>query len=228
MIENGVLGKVYSIFSPLSRELRRKRNENLQQNSFEDALPEEPNYVAKVQSVQQKIQKTVSVHAENMSAHVAQSSSIGKFNLGEKLSFFKRKKEDPVFEKEEPDMLSLALERSFGNSEASRQEPSFNLDVDIPETTTDYNMISEPEAKPAAEIVLATKEEPKASAKRIPFAEMSSTQKTLNNLRKEWEEMKKAEGSPYISESSKSHASKDEDNIEYPFGGWINEDNYHK
>lgn len=228
MIENGVLGKVYSIFSPLSGELRRKRNENLQQNTFEDTLPEEPNYVAKVQSVQQKIQKTATTHAENMPTYSSQSSSNGKFNLGEKLSFFKRKKEEPIFEKEEPDMLSLALERSFGNEDSSRQEPSFNLSSDIPETTTDYNMVSEPETVPAPEIILAAKDEPKPSAKRIPFAEMSSTQKTLNNLRKEWEEMKKAEGSPYISENSKSHAPTDEDNIEYPFGGWINEDNYHK
>lgn len=228
MIENGVLGKVYSIFSPLSGELRRKRNENLQQNTFEDSLAEEPNYVAKVQTVQQKIQKTAATHAENISAYSPQPSSGGKFNLGEKLSFFKRKKEEAVLEKEEPDMLSLALERSFGNDTASRQEPSFELVADIPETTTNYNLVSEPETVPAPEIVLAAKEEPKASAKRVPFAEMSSTQKTLNNLRKEWEEMKKAEGSPYLSENSKSHASKDEDNIEYPFGGWINEDNYHK
>ena len=80
MIENGVLGKVYSIFSPLSGELRRKRNENLQQNTFEDALPEEPNYVSKVQSVQQKIQKTAAIHTENMPDYLSQSSSGGKFN----------------------------------------------------------------------------------------------------------------------------------------------------
>ena len=123
-------------------------------------------------------------------------------------------------------MLSLALERSFGDS--SRQEPSFSINASLPETSTDFNMISEPEAKPSAEIALANQEEKKSPAKRIPFSEISSTQNTLNNLRKEWEEMKKAEGSPYAPENRKIRTDTDEDNTAYPFGGWINEDNYHK
>ena len=61
---------------------------------------------------------------------------------------------------------------------------------------------------------------------------MSSTQRTLDNLRKEWEDLKKAEGSSYESTASenkeKPTAENDDDNLTYPFGGWTNEDNYNK
>ncbi len=232
IIENGVLGKVYSIFSPLSTELRRKRTETLQQNPRPDFEQSKVIYASDSNdALTETPVETPSVQVEKRISNVPETTS-SRFNLGEKLSFFKRKKEEPSFDNEEKDMLSLALERSFGDNTTSRQEPSFSIDdtpTPLPETTNNFNVVSEPEAKPSAESVLSSTEEEKSKVKRMPFAEMSSTQQTLNSLRREWEEMKKAEGSPYAPENRKVRDIKaEDDNVAYPFGGWINEDNYHK
>lgn len=50
---------------------------------------------------------------------------------------------------------------------------------------------------------------------------ITNTQKTLNELKKEWEDMRKA---PQVSPAP---AEKNED-LAYPFGGWTDESNYHK
>ncbi|MBQ8437021.1 MAG: hypothetical protein IJX20_05165, partial [Alphaproteobacteria bacterium] len=229
MIENGVLGKVYSIFSPLSVELRRKRTETLQQSSRDNFDAGNVSLMTDSSVTQPDIKQSSLPIEKKTPTATNNFSTNGKFNLGEKFSFFKRKKEEPVLEKEEKDVLSLALERSFGEVAApSRQEPSFGISTNIPETSGNYDIISEPDANPAAEIVLADNNEKTIDAKRTSFSEINSTQQTLNNLRKEWEEMKKAEGSPYAHEDRKPQPTKDEEDIAYPFGGWINEDNYHK
>jgi len=229
MIENGVLGKVYSIFSPLSVELRRKRTETLQQSSRDNFDAGNISLMTDSSVTQPDIKQSSLPIEKKISTATNNFSTNGKFNLGEKFSFFKRKKEEPVLEKEEKDVLSLALERSFGEVAApSRQEPSFDTSTNIPETFGNSDIISEPDANPAAEIVLADNNEKTIDAKRTSFSEINSTQQTLNNLRKEWEEMKKAESSPYAHENRKPQPTKDEEDIAYPFGGWINEDNYHK
>ncbi len=67
--------------------------------------------------------------------------------------------------------------------------------------------------------------EPKIEPKAEPKAEeapITSTQKTLNELRKEWEDMRRASQEP-----EPKGADKNED-YAYPFGGWTDESNYNK
>lgn len=53
---------------------------------------------------------------------------------------------------------------------------------------------------------------------------ITSTQKTLNELRKEWEDMRRTtkESAPKEQEKTKT------EDYTYPFGGWTDESNYHK
>lgn len=53
---------------------------------------------------------------------------------------------------------------------------------------------------------------------------ITSTQKTLNELRKEWEDMRRTTKESDVKEQEKT---KTED-YTYPFGGWTDESNYHK
>lgn len=183
------------------------------------------------------------------SAHKA-----GKFTLSGKLPFLKKKKEaeadeDSSGQTGEKDVLSLALERSFGTATDDRQEPAFGVfdtetpvcgtdsgnapkfSISLPETDSTSDLISGPDDDSTPELMIEPRETGKTPAKRAPYAEMSSTQRTLDNLRKEWEELKKAEGSSYGTSPAAGKPSateKEEDSFAYPFGGWTNEENYHK
>ena len=259
IIENGVLGKVYSIFSPISDELRRKRNAALKQkpqnNDFAAQAKSsyQPEMIIDDEEETQKLNQQENKISEIISDKVNKIKAP-KFSLSDTLSFLRRKKEEESSEdftpaNEEKDVLSIALERSFGNNTESKQEPKFNVfdinvqtndgssdngpkfSINLPETASNPSLISEPDNENSSELVIEPKEK-SATSKRAPYAEMSSTQRTLDNLRKEWEDLKKAEGSSYESTASenkeKPTAENDDDNLTYPFGGWTNEDNYNK
>ena len=256
IIENGVLGKVYSIFSPISDELRRKRNAALKQNpqnvdfSTQTKSSYQPELVIDDEEENQKLSAPIS------SVKTSQPSNpkAPKFSLSDTLSFLRRKKENEPQEEispvgEEKDVLSIALERSFGTSAPTKEEPSFSVfdiktsttvsnpadepkfSISLPETSSNPTLISEPDNENSSELIIESRPV-KSTPKRAPYAEMSSTQRTLDNLRKEWEDLKKAEGSSYESTSAASKANptaeNDDDNLTYPFGGWTNEDNYNK
>lgn len=259
IIENGVLGKVYSIFSPISDELRRKRNAALKQkpqnNDFAAQAKSsyQPELIIDDEEETQKLNQQENKISEIISDKVNKIKAP-KFSLSDTLSFLRRKKEEESSEdftpaNEEKDVLSIALERSFGNNTENKQEPKFNVfdinvqtndgssdngpkfSINLPETASNPSLISEPDNENSSELVIEPKEK-SATSKRAPYAEMSSTQRTLDNLRKEWEDLKKAEGSSYESTASenkeKPTAENDDDNLTYPFGGWTNEDNYNK
>ena len=259
IIENGVLGKVYSIFSPISDELRRKRNAALKQKpqntdfAAQAKSSYQPEMIIDDEEETQKLNQQENKISEIISDKVNKIKAP-KFSLSDTLSFLRRKKEEESSEdftpaNEEKDVLSIALERSFGNNTESKQEPKFNVfdinvqtndgssdngpkfSINLPETASNPSLISEPDNENSSELVIEPKEK-SATSKRAPYAEMSSTQRTLDNLRKEWEDLKKAEGSSYESTASenkeKPTAENDDDNLTYPFGGWTNEDNYNK
>lgn len=254
IIENGVLGKVYSIFSPISDELRRKRNTAAKQNPQNNFAAQakasyQPELIIDDEEEEEKKERAAT--AADLSSHSAPKAS--KFTLAGKLPFLKKKKEAEVDEVSsgqtgEKDVLSLALERSFGTAAGNRQEPAFSVfaieapvpgtdsntpkfSISLPETDSISDLISEPDDDSTPELVIEPRETGKTPAKRAPYAEMSSTQRTLDNLRKEWEELKKAEGSSYGTSPAAENPSvneKEEDSFAYPFGGWTNEENYHK
>ena len=56
---------------------------------------------------------------------------------------------------------------------------------------------------------------------------VTNTQKTLNNLRKEWEEMKKSSLENSV-EDELPKVVNSEETLSYPFGGWTDENNYNK
>ena len=259
IIENGVLGKVYSIFSPISDELRRKRNAALKQKpqntdfAAQAKSSYQPELIIDDEEETQKLNQQENKISEIISDKVNKIKAP-KFSLSDTLSFLRRKKEEESSEdftpaNEEKDVLSIALERSFGNNTENKQEPKFNVfdinvqtndgssdngpkfSINLPETASNPSLISEPDNENSSELVIEPKEK-SATSKRAPYAEMSSTQRTLDNLRKEWEDLKKAEGSSYESTASenkeKPTAENDDDNLTYPFGGWTNEDNYNK
>ena len=259
IIENGVLGKVYSIFSPISDELRRKRNAALKQKpqntdfAAQAKSSYQPEMIIDDEEETQKLNQQENKISEIISDKVNKIKAP-KFSLSDTLSFLRRKKEEESSEdftpaNEEKDVLSIALERSFGNNTENKQEPKFNVfdinvqtndgssdngpkfSINLPETASNPSLISEPDNENSSELVIEPKEK-SATSKRAPYAEMSSTQRTLDNLRKEWEDLKKAEGSSYESTASgnkeKPTAENDDDNLTYPFGGWTNEDNYNK
>lgn len=256
IIENGVLGKVYSIFSPISDELRRKRNAALKQK------PQNTDFAAQAKSsYQPELVIDDEEESQKLSAPVSSVKSgrvnapkTPKFSLSDTLSFLRRKKESEPQEEsapasEEKDVLSIALERSFGATTPTKEEPSFSVfdiktstavskpvdepkfSISLPETDNNSSLISEPDNENVSGPNLEPKPV-KTVSRRAPYAEMSSTQRTLDNLRKEWEDLKKAEGSSYESAPTANKANptaeNDDDNLTYPFGGWTNEDNYNK
>ncbi len=134
-----------------------------------------------------------------------------KASFVSKINPFKKKKE-PIFEEdeEEPqkDPFSLALEKSFRAEEpaAPRNEPAFDSAPagEDPEDAMPTPVISAP----------LREEEPEE-------AMLTNTQKKLNSLKKEWQEM---------NETKKEKPVEDEEeaSLSYPFGGWTDAENYRR
>lgn len=245
IIEAGVMGKVYSIMAPIAAEVRKVREAG---KVFRPAAattfkasepeirvqPEPPLNPFKAPSVEDEAPKSI----------------LGKINL-----FKKRNKEAPSARNEsssrERDAFSVALERSFGASEDIPETPRLGLGPALaePELMSAPEIAPQPELQdePRFEIGLPEEETPVLSASTEPRIEiassfepeiktpviepsaekaepeietpLTSTQKTLENLRKEWDEFKT---------DTPSSAKVEEENLVYPFGGWVDEQNYHK
>lgn len=110
---------------------------------------------------------------------------------------------------EERDPLSIALERSFGDEPAA---PSVSAPV--------FDEEPVPAPKIEREEIIVTREEDR----------FANTHKTLNDLKKEWAEMRSA---TEPSQENKEPAGRaddktEEENYAYPFGSWTDEANYHK
>ena len=199
MIETGVMGKVFSILSPIGAEIRRGReaasNFAPKKEKATPMFKPEP----KVQPAR--------FEAEQEEPEAPKESFLKKFNI------FKKKEDDEPLLRQEPerDPFSIALERSFADEP---QEPTISM--------ADEEPVEEP-AAPSVQI-----DEPQETAPEIilPNPEPTDTQKALDSLKKEWAEVKaptKEEEAPLIKEEPS-----EEPNLAYPFGNWTDEQNYQK
>ena len=99
IIENGVLGKVYSIFSPISDELRRKRNAALKQKpqntdfAAQAKSSYQPEMIIDDEEETQKLNQQENKISEIISDKVNKIKAP-KFSLSDTLSFLRRKKEE--------------------------------------------------------------------------------------------------------------------------------------
>ena len=140
-----------------------------------------------------------------------------------------------------PPHVPVAVEyegQSWGESGDNRRQgtlsaedfKSFGNDDDAP------SLSEEPLLAPAGsddinDFQLPTMEEPSATLpeKNISSEIMTDTQKTLDNLKKEWAEMDNRNTSPFVQETNiEKKDDLDEENFAYPFGGWTDEKNYQK
>ncbi len=177
MIETGVFGKVFSIFAPISDEIRKSRE------------------VASALASEKKAAKK-----EEKKIYNPEAEEENKPSLSLKIKNPFKKKElsavaEEVSEEDEKqtDPLSIALQKSFGSDE---ENP---LDIVI-----------------------------KKDDIRVEFEReeiLTTTQKTINHLKKEWEEMQQNE-----QPAPRKKAKKEEENedLGYPFAGWVDEENYSK
>ena len=134
---------------------------------------------------------------------------------------------------EEKDPFSIALERSFGSAgnEENFSEPKISAPVFEEEKFHEIEISggddqasgSAAESGPRFEISAPAGEEEENGPR------FSNTQKTLNDLKKEWAEMRRSgdkEPEEPAAESPAVSASSAGDDYTYPFGGWTDETNY--
>lgn len=239
IIETGVFGKVFSILAPVSDEIRRSRE-------FAPTGPAAPAF-APQQTVPSSFEPEVPPAPKPKPGFARQEpeTETGFFERIDTKSFaarlnpFRKKeepahREEPVMPTEERDPLSIALERSFGDEPAapSVSAPVFDgepMPAPIPAKHED----SEPHfetGKDDEEPVPAPKIEREEIVVTREDDRFANTHKTLNDLKKEWAEMRSA---TEPSQENKEPAGRaddktEEENYAYPFGSWTDEANYHK
>ena len=198
MIETGVMGKVFSILSPIAAELRRGREAA-------------SNFTPKKEKATPMFKPEPRVQPARLEVG-QEETDVPKESFLKKLNIFKKKEdEEPLFRQEpERDPFSIALERSFADEP---QEPTISM--------ADEEPVEEP-AAPSIQI-----DEPQQTAPEIvlPKTEPTDTQKALDSLKKEWAEVKMpAKEEAPLSKEEPS----EEPNLAYPFGNWTDEQNYQK
>ena len=222
IIETGVFGKVFSILAPLADEIKRSREIS---SSFggktdfyvDDLVEEEPAPTAEVQTYPFE---PAGVKSVSQSLKSSLASKVSKINV------FKKKtapapKTEPVVGiggTEERDPLSIALERSFGTPKEEDNEPHFDA------------MPAPADGALEDESVLAA--EPAENKPQENEEILTDTQKKLNDLKKEWEDMKKpitASAAKAVGDDSLPEEKNEEtETLAYPFGGWTDEENYNR
>ena len=234
IVETGVFGKVFSILAPVSDEIRRSREfapAGSAAPAFATPATESSSFEPKAPSVAQQ-------ETENKTSFFERTDAK---SFAARLNPFRKKevstpREEPIMPEEERDPLSIALERSFGEEEApaapSVAAPDFDeesMPAPIPERYEDK--------EPRFDADLADEEPiptPKIEREEIIVAPQEdrfvNTHKTLNDLKKEWAEMR---GATESSQKNKEFAEPsddktEEENYAYPFGSWTDEANYHK
>lgn len=187
IIETGVFGKVFAILAPIADEIRRSRDIWTQQETAKPVLRDAPEVPV----------------ASTFAADIRYAPKETEVTEGKINKFFSKfisgKKEDtPQPTAPTKDAFSLALERSFSETpQPLKEEPVFDV---------------EPTDSPQINETALTEEVAVADA----FAEVSDTDKTLDKLKKEWQNL----GTDTSSEK--------EDDLTYPFGGWTDAGNYQK
>lgn len=229
IIETGVFGKVFSIIAPVADEVRKSRDVGSIRPAFISESVEKEPQISKREPVTSYTPTPRPVYKKEPKVEI--KSIITSINP------FKKKHYEPV--KSEPrvevseDPFSMALQRSFGSDDTAIDEPHFSSPMFEPineePSMPEIKINIEPQISVENEFFIEKPEpivEPKIErvVLREEPVEFSNTQKTLNNLKKEWDEMKKAEDKAF----AKPKAKEEEENLSYPFGGWTDEENYSK
>lgn len=200
IIETGVFGKVYSVFAPVSDEIRRSREVSFAENkrAFDVA---EDTFVAEKNIVEQE-----PAYSEPKEP---------KKNIKKAFGFLGKSKKENDVKQSEKDAFSLALERSFSDNTVlpAREEPVFELS---PEPLNSQNNTEKAETVEEAEETIVKVPEDVSDEKNISEINISDTQKALNGLKKEWQDMKT------------DNDGESEEDFAYPFGGWIDANKYQK
>lgn len=216
IIETGVMGKVFSIFAPVADEIKKTRDS-------EAVFMKQPKMPFKAETESQRELRTEPARPDK-SAPRFETEPEEKKPLLQKINWFRKKDSEENPKPAERDPFSVALERSFGGEdiEAPRLQMSIGEEENQPASAGEPHFEIEP---PAAS------EEPETTAEeetRQPEAllsgeenegELSDTQKKLNDLKKEWADLKI---------DSQPENEKEEENLAYPFGSWTDEDNYRR
>lgn len=253
VIETGVFGKVFTILAPLSDEIRKYRDVsfNKTETHIEFKAPSQ-------QAPKDKMKQSspVPTFDEKQTSFEKKSSSLIS-GLSSKIGAFIKKEKETVKNANEPlirDPFSIALERSFG-SDTNENEENLSLENSSPKLEASQDeadnfspeivLPSYPENENSRDIILEsldektppsfdTKEENKLDIQPEPISvPITNTQKTLNSLKKEWEDMKKSSFEETPSEKKEpekapSFEEAKEEVLSYPFGGWTDESNYNK
>lgn len=245
VVETGVFGKVYSILAPLADEIRCHREASFSANCDNQTSSVEQNKVYSpaptsyrppqeerknpILSGISKLGSLLKKEKQVSRSEVAAAAERDPFSIALERSFGSN---------DEPELLAVT-EPKFEFSAQAEEEPHF----DEPRLASPFTeeapeiFLREKEDAPRDEIIIGSPDDENTIPPLIinrenePF-EMSqeeeqpvitSTQKTLNNLRKEWEIMRQES-------TNEEPATKEEnnENFTYPFGGWTDESNYNK
>lgn len=190
IIETGVFGKVFAILAPIADEIRRSRDvwgaTDNDKPVLRDELPESRNFAPAPQYRRPEPEEKLSAGQK----------------INQMFSKFMPAKKNKTAHPTEPqrDAFSLALERSFSEVQPAgvKEEPVF--DVEPVDEMPLHNDI------PLTEETIVAED----------FSQESNTDKTLDRLKKEWQDM------------DKTAVSDKEEDLTYPFGGWTDADNYQK
>lgn len=250
MIETGVYGKVFAILAPVADEVRKHRN-SAQVLGGESCEIEDDYF---------RTEEEVTPPSARMPAPRPQPPHIKKptfkkpqFKKPEFVkNLFKKKYQDTARGEPqlipEKDPFSAALERSFGDPEPSSapffvtEEETFSVpEVEKDVVADEPHFEIEPPVGEESEFnenpLTEDKEEetedfPQTDEIQTAVPELTDTQRTLNELKIEWENLKHSAASePEINSEPAKEADNETDKEEaaaYPFGGWTDEGNYHK
>lgn len=207
IIETGALGKVFAVFAPVVRSLHEPevKKEAPEIRVIRDEGPELCD--------DERFFKDDNL---SVSDDEPEDSPVKASVLHRRPTVFKKiinriipSHEDADEGKENPDAFTMALERSFSNKGILEQAPSFlsqSWSGNEPEENTLF-VSPEPEERrePISSILSRTIEENPEnydSEPKAPRFTFDSTNKTIKNLQKEWEDMKKKDFAPTIQEKT--------------------------
>lgn len=252
VIETGVFGKVFTILAPLSDEIRKYRDVSF--NKTETHIEFKAPSQQAPKDIKPKSSGIPVFEDKKAAAERKSSSLLG--GLSSKIESFIKKDKKTIetsssSTSQDKDPFSIALERSFG-SDANENEENLSLENSSPKLEAPQDeadnfspeivLSSYQENENSHDIILEsldektppsfdTKEENKLDIQPEPISvPITNTQKTLNSLKKEWEDMKKSSFDESTFEKETDSVSKEdkEEVLSYPFGGWTDESNYHK
>lgn len=253
VIETGIFGKVFSILAPVADEIRKHRDTNSSQENHTEGQAFCPS-----PKQEQKPVPTIMTSKRERLPDVKKSvfDTLG--------SFLKKDKKTVTSSSAstERDPFSIALERSFGDTEIEEESlhvsddnysspeiilqrdeddlPRISLPGNVEEETSEprFNYKEDEQEPPLRKdshhipsFMFRRDENPRedfpdneVKMPEIRLSEdkevMTSTQRTLNELKKEWDGMKRA---PQVDVKNSQ-----EENLTYPFGGWTDESNYNQ